>query len=308
MMRRVNLPLVLVSVAVVFLAAASLTAARVSAAGLLVVAALLVALGLLVVTRVQTAFAEPTTTEAAAFGHSYGTDLSPAGIALVSAYLRRVRRYRAVGAWAIGPATLALLIARRNETSSRISFTFIIAVGFCGSFVGAVLAEAYNVRRGRYDGPRVAALDARDLATYLPGRERVRVIAAALLVVGIAVANVAAGWISTASVLVTAGSALVILGVVEVLQHHVVNRPRPAMAHDLVEADDAIRLAAVRHGLSAPGFCLELLVLSTALVPVVRHWAPMALLSIGAIVAALVVWFRVPRFLAGERLPAPVAS
>jgi hypothetical protein len=307
-MRRVNLPLVVVSVAVVVLAATSLAAARVSVAGVLVVAALLVSLGLLVVTRVQTAFAEPTSSEAVAFGHTYGTELSPAGIALVSAYLRRVRRYRAVGAWTMGPATYALLIARRNETSSRLSVTFIIAVGFCGSFLGAVLAEAYNVRRRRYHGPRVAALDARDLATYLPGRERLRVVVIALLVAGIAIANRAAGWITTGSLLASTVTALAVLAVVELLQHHVVNRPRPAMTHDLVEADDAIRLAAVRHGLSAPGFCLELLLLSTALVPVVRHWSPMALVSIASIVVALVVWFRVPRFLAGERLPAPVAA
>jgi hypothetical protein len=43
-------------------------------------------------------------------------------------------------------------------------------------------------------------------------------------------------------------------------------------------------------------------------VPVAPHIWPAFLLSIASIIGALVVWFRVPRFLAGERLPAPVAA
>ena len=140
----------------------------------------------------------------------------------------------------------------------------VAAVGCCGSFVGAVVAELYNLRPSRRSGVRVATFERRRLASYLPPNERRRVWIATALVVAAAAASAVVHRAAPGRALAHAVVGAALLTTVELLQHHIVGRARPVAVPGLVAADDAIRQAAIRHGIGLPGFSLLMLVLASA--------------------------------------------
>jgi hypothetical protein len=137
---------------------------------------------------------------------------------------------------------------------------------FVGYLVGAVLCEASLVRRPQ--GPRrVALLDRRELAAYLPRW--------VILAQRVAAAGAAAGAIAIAAVpfpdgtskpggLVLAVSALLVLAfgaALEAVERWLVRRPQPFTAPDLVAADDEVRANSIR-AVAGAGLALLLLMCS----------------------------------------------
>ena len=197
---------------------------------------------------------------------------------LVAAYrrddgaARRAHVFRAWGAiaGAVVPSVLDYVINGRVQVlgfgtdgeSAPLGFGSI----FVGYLIGAVLCEASLVRRPQ--GPRrVALLDRRELAAYLPRwvivAQRVAAAAAAAGAIAIAAVPFPDGT-SKPGTLVLAVSALLLPAfgaALEAVERWLVRRPQPFAARDLVAADDEVRASSIRS-VAGAGLALLLLMCS----------------------------------------------
>ena len=146
-----------------------------------------------------------------------------------------------------------------------------------GCLIGALWAELFLTRP--VPGTRSASLSPRLLGDYLPGRLRwsLRSAGLAALLVGIAGwAPPDVGGLALSSGEVSSGASLglgiagaVLALAVEALQRHIIGRPQPVVASDVLAADDAIRAGSV-HTLAGAGLGIELLVVAVAVVRVIE--------------------------------------
>jgi hypothetical protein len=154
-------------------------------------------------------------------------------------YLATTRRWRSSGLL-IGGSTVALWSLRHG--SLRINFLAL----FVGWFVGAVIAE-WRVSTAATGTRRAASLTARRRSDYLGWAARwlpaIMVGATGLFAVGVlgyAAVRHASGSALSGAVLWTVLLAATV-GVVAVVQRHILTRPQPVTEADLRAADDAVR-------------------------------------------------------------------
>lgn len=198
-----------------------------------------------------------------------GLTLTPDNSDLVRAYVTRTRDLRlacAVGAF-LAPH---IHLAARGEPLP-LPFDFDLFDALVGYLLGAIAAE---IAVQRPTGPvPSASLTPRRLPEYLSPWLIVvlRALAATTLAV-IVLYRVLPERIVGAdpqmppTIVIAAAVVIVWLGV-EVAQRYIVGRAQPAVAADIIEADDAIRSASVR-ALAGAGIALELLVLSIHVVEI----------------------------------------
>jgi hypothetical protein len=161
----------------------------------------------------------------------------------------------------------------------------LLVMGLGGFLTGALAAEWYHVRPPA-GGVRLASLDVRSVDDHLPERTRSKVRAAAVLPAMLAVIFVLVhpALAGNVAVVMFAVIVLVALALVEVVQRHVVARPRPLLTADMGAADDALRATAV-HSLSAALAALAMLATAWNLnaLAFTTHDAGRALLALAAI-------------------------
>lgn len=180
---------------------------------------------------------------------------TPAGRALMRRFISRSRRFRLVGGL-VGIGISLLVTATRSEASG--SFTIGLLPALAGAVAGSIVAEAFRFRPVR--GPRTASLGIRQDIDYPDPTADVRERIVAVIAAVIAVAAVAQGtWGAVGLFVVILGTGLLRRWA----QHRVALRGRPALEPDLAQADDQVRLMAVRNGLARPMVTLMALLAST---------------------------------------------
>jgi hypothetical protein len=189
-----------------------------------------------------------------------GLELTPRNEPFVRSYIVRTRILRIAG----GVVGFLAPIAYSEFAGGPppIPFDFILLDALVGYLVGAVLAEI-TVRRPKTDVP-TASLVPRDLHDYLPSFYTRTLRLAAATALGlyplyVVISGRERDELPPAIVMVSM-ILLILLGV-ELLQRYIVGRPQPAVAADLMRADDAVRSASV-HALAGAGIALELLIAS----------------------------------------------
>lgn len=201
-----------------------------------------------------------------------GLELTAENRSLVGRYLRRARLFRTWGG-VIGvllPTVIAYVVDGRvtvlgfgtDGNSAPLGFGAI----FIGYLAGALLAELTTVRPAR--GPRrVASLERRELASYLPrwvllaqrgaaAAGAVGTIAVAAVPFPATTSNPSSGELIAIAVLIVA----LAVGL-ETVERWIVHRPQPFVEPGLVAADDALRAQSIR---AAAGAGLALLLLYVA--------------------------------------------
>jgi hypothetical protein len=206
-----------------------------------------------------------------AWAERFGLELDDGERKRVAAYLRRGRWWRTVGgtvpwlALTLLDVIAAAAFDRQVEGSVRLAWLLIPA----GYLTAAVLAEA-TASRPR-PGAAGAALTPRTLDGYLP-----RWVLAVLRVTALGVAATGVivlvmpikpeGWVRhSAAALVTAGIAVVMAVVVEVVLRRVVALPQPAVSDRALALDTALRSASIRT-IAGAGIALLLHLLATQVV------------------------------------------
>jgi hypothetical protein len=201
---------------------------------------------------------------------AYGLELSAANRDFVSAYLRRSKRIRTVGALA-GVITSVVWTAVTEDSTAFISNGLIMAAA--GYLAGAFVAE-FLLQRPQAKGSRLASLVPRTLGDYLPRtaiaiQRGLPVLSLALIPVYAGLqgrpripVRIGVGGFALISVVVVGGAILV-----EAAQRMVVRRAQPVLPPDLLSADDAVRSASV-HAMAGAGIALMLFALSYQLASV----------------------------------------
>ena len=120
---------------------------------------------------------------------------------------------------------------------------------FVGWFIGAVIAE-WRISTAASGSRRVASLAPRRLASYLPPTAWVApafvfVVAAVVGLVGL-VALASSRHRVPAALIVSLAAVVLVAAVIRVVVRHVLSRPQPQGAPDVLAADDAIRSRSLR--------------------------------------------------------------
>jgi hypothetical protein len=191
------------------------------------------------------------------FARRQRLDVSAANGDQIIRYLATTRRWRTAGLGLGFLATVAWSLPQPAESINSIAL-------FAGWFLGALVAEV-RVAHLTHGARRAASLQPRRPAAYLSRPGWALVPGAAVLAVAVAVLTVclaafagarpdgwAAGWL---------GAALATAATVRAIQTHVLRRPQPLVAPDLLAADDAIRSRSL-HVLAGGGTALVLLCVS----------------------------------------------
>ncbi len=167
---------------------------------------------------------------------------------LVIDYLARTQRWRFYGVSGALAATISWTILFPGRHNFNL-----LAVLFGGWFLGAILAEA-PVGRRRRPGPRTASLLHRSLYSYVQPVVRVTLfvtftITAVALTLWVArrpVGDLRTPATSTRESIVTGSVVAALVAAASIGGiWAVVRRPQPAAHPDIIEADNAVRIAAV---------------------------------------------------------------
>lgn len=245
--------------------------------------------------------ARSSSTELLAFCGAHGVPATPDCLRLVERYLGRSVRYQAGWTW-IGIAcsiactvsflhpgpTLTIGLASYPPTSDLL----LMALG--GWFVGLVRCETYRLRRTPTT-PRAASLVTRSVEDYAPRRLVVhtRVIALVSLLLVLLDALLPGPRLHLATVIGLGGCSLAVLLLAESCGRAIALRARPALAPDLLAADDAIRTVAARSlGYGASGLVSLLAGSQAWLVASAPPYVatPPVRMALGALGAALLLW------------------
>jgi hypothetical protein len=184
-------------------------------------------------------------------------DVSAANGDQIIRYLATTRRWRTAG---LGLGFLATVVWSLPQPATSINSVAL----FAGWFLGALVAEI-RVAHLAHGERRAASLQPRRPAAYLSRPGWALVPGAAALAMAVAVLTAclaafagarpdgwAAGWL---------GAALATAAAVRAIQLHVLRRPQPLTAPDVLAADDAIRSRSL-HVLAGGGTALVLLCVS----------------------------------------------
>ncbi|MCA1694658.1 MAG: hypothetical protein LC749_07965 [Actinobacteria bacterium] len=259
--------------------------------------AALVPIGAVIVLAIRARAAQPEV-----FADAHGFSLTDANRPLVGSYLDRSWKWRITG------AVLGVVI----PFGTRIPGLEMLG----GYLVGALAAELTHARLRRSAQP-AASLAPRSLTDYIaPGVLRALRAAAVLAVALVPMYHLLPRRASVTDhpqLLVASGLALITATLVEGALRVIVRRPQPAIAPDVVSADDAIRAASI-HATAGAGLAIVVLLVATELwafgfgtdVQLLRWVAPV--LSISTTAGAFVIWsvlghdrpWRVRRNNAGE--------
>ena len=212
------------------------------------------------------AFRFPRGNQLATWAAAYCLELTPGNRSTVVVYLRRTRRFRAIGA-AAGWTISGLPLFLGEPPPLGLSDLTLLMGGYFG---GAALAELTLTRQRLGPGPRRAALVRREVDDYVaPWVRRLSWAAVALGVALLALyASLDLGEATGQPTVVellpgVAGAALVVV-VAELVQRRIVDRSQPLSAPDAIAADDALRAASVSTAAGA-GIITALLALSSVL-------------------------------------------
>jgi hypothetical protein len=261
----------------------------------LAVATALVAIGLVVAVSVRRRPAG----RLAVVGDSLvaGVVATPATVALLTRWRDRAARWRTAAALPVVLATIGASVAIRQQVNVGIgdhpAWSDPLLMGLLSVFVGAILAELHHLRPRRA-GVRAAHLAPREVGDHLPPRARIRSVA---LAVSALVASTLAVTVGGQRVPLLGLLALLVAGLVPVVQRGIVGRGRPAVAASLLAADDAVRRLAVRS-VDEAGAGVVLLLTAWQLAPtytVASVAAPVTVVMIVAQLASLgvaIVWWR----------------
>ena len=161
---------------------------------------------------------------------------------IVIGYLTVTRRWRRSGLLVGLALTLAYSLTHEGL---RVDFLAL----FVGWFVGAVIAE-WRISTAASGSRRVASLAPRRLASYLPPSAWVApavvfAVAAAAGLVGLVAIAISRHRVPTA-LIVSLAAVVLVAAVLRVVVRHVLGRPQPQGAPDVLAADDAIRSRSLR--------------------------------------------------------------
>lgn len=202
--------------------------------------------------------------ETDAWAVAHGLTLTPANRSVVVRYLRTARSLRTIGAIS-GIVLGASVTAARGEVTGA---TLLSVWTFGGYLVGALYAELVLGRRAGAE--RAASLVPRQVGDYLTrtlvvAQRSLPVLCGAVAALVLAADDPPVGAVvdspATVAVLAAAAGATLVMVVIEALERFIVRRPQPAMAPDLLAADDAIRSQAV-HSIAGSGVAMQCLLAS----------------------------------------------
>jgi hypothetical protein len=226
-----------------------------------------------------------------------GVVATPATVALLTRWRDRAARWRTAAALPVVLATIGVSGAVRHELRIGVgdhpAWSDPLLMGLLSVFLGAILAELHHLRPRR-TGVRAAHLAPRELVEHLPPHARIR---SALLAVLALVASLLAVTVGGQRVPLLGLLALLVAGLVPIVQRGIVGRGRPAVAATLLAADDAVRRLAVRT-VDEAGAGVVLLLTAWQLAPTyvaASVPAPVAVAMIVAQLASLgvaIVWWR----------------
>ncbi len=246
--------------------------------------------------------------ESVTWARDHGLVLTAASQPFVAAYLTTGRQLRRV--CGIGGLVVAASVTAATGIDLHVPGLVWILVGY---LVGCFWAEVALTRLPT-GTQRTASLAPRRVREHLPRRmvaAQVVFPAASAVLAVVAIALLDDHHLATQPVLtttsfdVTTTAAVVRAGVVGsgilsvlamsgvwLLQRHLIRRPRPVVAADLLAADDAMRISST-HLLSGSGLCIVSLLVATQLICIslATHGAWSAVSVIGALLALLVAWF-----------------
>jgi hypothetical protein len=197
---------------------------------------------------------------------------------LLARWLRRTRWARNVGGVAGFTAWTFTLLAGD-----------VLLYGVGGIAIGSMVAQLHHARRPR--GRRTASLDRRMVGAYISIGSRRRMIAVAILSVGLIIAGVALNDTGTAASWGLV--AFVELAAAHLVQRRVAARPRPALTTGLRQADDLLRGLAIDRGLAQPATYFALFLFahgSRQLEPILGGAATM--ISVGTWLYGLYAWWQ----------------
>lgn len=222
---------------------------------------------------------------------------TPATVALLTRWRDRAARWRTAAALPVVLATIGASVAVRNELRIGVgdhpAWFDPLLMGVLSVFVGAILAELHHLRPRR-TGVRAAHLTPRETVDHLPPRARTRSVVLAVLAL---VATVLAVTVGGQRVPLLGLLALLVAGLVPVVQRGIVGRARPTVAATLLAADDAVRRLAVRS-VDEAGAGVVLLLTAWQLAPTYSAATvatPVVLAMIVSVLASLgfaIVWWR----------------
>jgi hypothetical protein len=244
----------------------------------------------------------PKPAQLAAWASTYDLQLTPENQPVVSAYLRRTRRFRALPT-ALAWTTTGLPLLTGEPLPFGLSTTAVVLYAY---FAGAALAVATTRGDHAPRRTRQARLAPRAVDDYLATSVRrllwgCSALVLALVPVYAAVATWARhhGPTAVAPVGELAGAAAVALAIAlisEVAQRRLVARSQPVTSLDLIAADDALRSASVAAAAGA-GLVVVLSAFASQVEAITRlmqtdwlRW-PLHILALGAVFLALVSFF-----------------
>jgi hypothetical protein len=246
--------------------------------------------------------------ESVSWAREHGLVLTERSQPFVAAYLTTGRQLRRV--CGVGGLVVAASVTAATGIDLHVPGLVWILVGY---LVGCFWAEVALTRLPT-GTQRTASLVPRRVRDHLPRRMAVAQVAfpaasAVLAVVAIALLGdhrvATQPVLTTTSFDVTTTGAVLRAGVVGsavlsglamagvwALQRHLIRRPRPVVAADLLAADDAMRISST-HLLSGSGLCIVSLLVATQLICIslTTHGLWSAVSVIGGVLALLVAWF-----------------
>lgn len=206
------------------------------------------------------------------WARAHGLQLTTANRPLVWWYLRNARVLRTWGVIAglLLPPLVTLAFGLGGQGVSTTWWCL-----FAGHLAGALFAE-YSLRRPSTGGTRIATLQRREIAHYLPQRLRVAPAAITAVAAGLGVLGWVAGDLTSSTewtLLLTLAAGVAIVAVIAAAQRWVLARPQPFTEPEMVAADDAIRSQSV-HMLAGSGSAVLLAIYGAMLSPVAMETAP----------------------------------
>jgi hypothetical protein len=246
--------------------------------------------------------------ESVTWAREHGLVLTASSQPFVAAYLATGRQLRRVCGF--GGLVVAASVTAATGIDLHVPGLVWILVGY---LVGCFWAEVALTRLPT-GTQRTASLVPRRVRDHLPRRmvtAQVVFPAVSFVLAVVAVVllddhhSATQPVLTTASFNVTTTAAVLRAGVVGsavlsvaamsgvwALQRHLIRRPRPVVAPDLLAADDAMRISST-HLLSGSGLCIVSLLVATQLVCIslATHGPWSALSVIGGLLALLVAWF-----------------
>jgi len=230
---------------------------------------------------------------AAALGRAFVAEVpaTPEAEQLLERWRDRAARWRRSVAVPVVLVTLGASIVLRGSvdvgTGAHPAWADPLLTGLLAVFLASIAAEFHHLRN-REPGPRTVSLLPREVGVHLRSGSRLRlvVLAAAATIATVLTVTVGSQPFPSLGLL-----ALVVAGLVPVVQRGIVLRARPALPDDLRAADDAVRALAV-HSVDEAGAGAALLLVAWQLAPIYSSAAvptPIQVLMVAAQLAALVV-------------------